>query len=298
MIALGIGLGPGRFAARLRRAGVALRLQASAGKPGLPVALGGAGVTLLDLVTLYTALANGGEVAPLRMTVRNEPASTGRLISPVAAWYLARILGSAPLPQGLVEARHTRRNRAIAFKTGTSYGYRDAWAIGYDGGYTVGVWVGRPDGTPSPGRFGRNTAAPLLFRVFGLLPARLGGPLPRRPAGALVATNGQLPRNLRRLDGPHPAHDSLTRAQRKTLTITFPPQGSVVELDEEEGRKPTLPLTAEGGRKPLRWIVNGRPVEGSPYRRQASWTPDGIGFVRVTVIDADGRTAKAEARIK
>ena len=292
-------VGPTRFAARLRKAGVTLRFQSSVAKPGLPVALGGAGVTLLDLVTLYTGLANGGAVAPL--TVRPGPpgaADTTRIVSPVAAWYLARILSSAPLPEGLVAAQHTVRKRAIAFKTGTSYGFRDAWAVGFDGGYTVGVWVGRPDGTPSPGRYGRNTAAPVLFRVFDLLPTHAGSALARRPAGALVATNAQLPRNLRRLNGPHPLSNSLIQAHRKALTITFPPHGSVVELDSEPGETPILPLTAEGGRKPLRWIVNGRPVQGSRYRRQATWTPDGVGFVRVMVIDADGRTASADARVK
>ena len=68
----------------------------------------------------------------------------------------------------------------IAFKTGTSYGYRDAWAVGFDGRRTIGVWVGRPDGAPVPGLIGRVAAAPILFDAF----ARTGqppAPLPRAP---------------------------------------------------------------------------------------------------------------------
>jgi penicillin-binding protein 1C len=191
----------------------------------------------------------------------------------------------------------------IAYKTGTSYGYRDAWAIGYDGRYAVGVWVGRADGTPSPSHFGRNTALPIVFKAFNLLPASRDGtagpPMPVRPAGALVASNEQLPPVLR-----HYA----ARSRRSTvaghaasgpaLAISFPPAGATVALERRKERTPQLFLVAEGGTRPLRWLVNGQPIKTPPDKRQAFWTVDGEGFVHVTVVDADGHSASVNARIK
>jgi penicillin-binding protein 1C len=287
-------LGPVRFAARLGSAGVSLRF---AGRPGLPLALGGAGITLFDLVTLYAGLANGGEVAPLVMTlpVAGEAPEGRRIFGVVAAWYVTRILEDAPPPADFITPVHSRRPRSIAFKTGTSYGYRDAWAVGYDSGHTVGVWVGRPDGTPRPGHYGRNTAAPLLFRVFALLPDRGGRPVARPPEGVIVARNAKLPGRLRRLvAGPA----GLARAPGTPLAITFPPDGAVVELARSADGIAPLPLTAEGGTAPLAWLVNGRAVAATPRRRSAYWQPDSEGFAHITVIDVDGAIANAEVFLK
>ena len=88
-----------------------------------------------------------------------------RLIDPVAAWYVGNVLIGSPPPEHAAGGR-------IAYKTGTSYGYRDAWSVGYDGRRTIGVWVGRPDGAPVPGLIGRVAAAPILFDAF----ARTGQP--------------------------------------------------------------------------------------------------------------------------
>lgn len=77
---------------------------------------------------------------------------------------------AAPVRRRRENGVHNR----IAFKTGTSYGYRDAWSIGFDGRVTIGVWVGRPDGAPVPGLIGRTAAAPILFDAFartGKIPA-------------------------------------------------------------------------------------------------------------------------------
>ena len=93
--------------------------------------------------------------------------------------------------------RRTASRDRIAFKTGTSYGYRDAWSVGFDGSYTIGVWVGRPDGAPVPGLLGRTAAAPILFDAF----ARTGK-IPLGPAGGaarpLIAATAKLPLPLRR----------------------------------------------------------------------------------------------------
>lgn len=294
-------VGPVRLAARLRAAGAALAFDPNRGKVGLPLALGGAGISLRDLTMLYAALADGGRSRPLTIEVTGGGAQpdAAPLMSAAAAWYLARILEAAPPPTDFVGATNARRPRKIAYKTGTSYGFRDAWSVGYDGRYTIGVWVGRPDGTPSPGSYGRKTAAPVLFRLFGLLPDA-GPALPGKPpAGVVMATQYDLPDRLRRF-GVNARRGGRQLVSSGVLSIVFPPKDAVVELQKRrkgEGYS-ALPLAAEGGRKPLTWVVNGRPLASLAHRRQIRWTPDGEGFVQVTVIDADGQRAAVTVRLK
>lgn len=289
---------PRRFDARLRAAGITLRY-GGRGEPGLPLALGGVGTTLSDLVSLYAGLAEGGAVGPIRAT-RDDPAtlSDAPLFGAVAAWYVTRILEAAPPPVNFVDPGATRDNRRIAYKTGTSYGYRDAWAIGYDDRHTVGVWIGRPDGTPSPDRYGRATAGPLLFKVFGLLPAGGGPANPVRPEGAIEVANSELPARLQRLGGNAGETAPLTRSLVQPLTVSFPPDGAEVQLERDGDGYAPLPLVVDGGRKPFRWLVNGSPVASAPHRRRAGWQPDGDGFVRITVIDAEGHIARAEVLLR
>jgi penicillin-binding protein 1C len=289
---------PRRVDARLR--GVGARLDYGGdGEPGLPLALGGLGTTLQDLVALYAGLANGGVVMPLAFTPdeTDRPAPVA-LLGEAAAWYVTRILEDAPPPGDYVDSRATRERRRIAFKTGTSYGYRDAWAIGYDARYTVGVWIGRPDGTPSPDRFGRATAAPVLYKVFLQLPGSGRPANPRRPEDVLNVAARDLPPGLQRISAGEAAPDTISRSLTQPLLVSFPPDGAVVELREGEGGYASLPLIADGGRKPLRWLVNGEPVEAPSHRRRADWRPDGEGFVQITVIDAEGTAARAQVLLK
>ncbi len=129
---------------------------------------------------------------PLIERAGSVEASPRRLLDPVAAWYIGNTLMGAPPPDN---APHGR----VAYKTGTSYGYRDAWAVGFDGRMTVGVWVGRPDGAPVPGLVGRAVAAPVLFDAFarsGLTPV----PLPPAPKGTVFAQTNKLPPPLQRFN--------------------------------------------------------------------------------------------------
>ncbi len=287
-------VGPARVAARLREVGLPLHWSKAHPQPGLPLALGGVGMTLEDLVTLYAGFANGGLIAPLRFGPA-DPAGPGqRLLTETACWYLGEILRNAPVPQNAVGPASVARPRVIAHKTGTSYGFRDAWALGYDADYTVGVWIGRPDGSPSPGYYGRNTAAPLLFRVFGLLPEPVGQPVAPPPDGALQVQREQLPERLRYFR-TRPAREMVNAPP---LALTFPVAGSTVELPERDGVWAELPLSAKGGVKPLRWLVNGRPLAATPWRREAFWPPDGAGLTRITVLDQVGQAASAEVWIR
>ena len=284
-------LGPSRFAAGLAAVGVRLRLPDPMAEAGLPVALGGAGITLADLTTLYVGLANHGVVAPLRYRLDDPAGVETALCGPVAAWYVNDILGDAPPPPGVLPAE-VRRGRHLAFKTGTSYGFRDAWAVGWDAEYTIGVWVGRPDGTPMPGSSGRVTAAPVLFKIADLLPAPVGpsGPGPA-PPGALLVKRAALPPALRRLDaGPLEAGEAGDGGGPK---IVYPPNGSRVAWEGKE-----LPLEASGGKRPFHWLVDGKPLPPAPPRRTLYWQPHELGFVRLTVIDAKGRSAHAIVRLE
>jgi penicillin-binding protein 1C len=283
-------LGPARFIAAMAGIGIRLRLPQAETQPGLAIALGGVGTTLTDLATLYAGLANGGKVAPLRYRPDEPPGAEAELFGPVAAWYVNDILAGAPPPPGVLPAE-VRHGRALAFKTGTSYGYRDAWAIGYDREVTIAVWAGRPDGTPMPGRSGRLTAAPVLFEIADLLgpPTAPGGPGPR-PDGALIAARRDLPPGLQKL-APG-AFDLDRSAEAQGPKILYPPDGSVVAWDGRE-----VPLEAAGGHGALRWLIDGRPLPAARPRRTSYWRPSGIGFARITVIDGDGRSARATVRL-
>jgi penicillin-binding protein 1C len=296
-VALMQRIGPTRFAQTLRAAGTPLRLPEEVAAPGLPIALGGVGITLEHLVTLYAGLADGGAVRPLRYVEGAPMAEARAVVSPAAAWYVTRILAEAPPPPNLLAPQNRKRGRAIAFKTGTSYGFRDAWAIGYDADYTVGVWVGRPDGSFSPGRMGRDAAAPILYETFDMLPrpAKAGAStLP--PPGVIIASNRDLPPSLRRFDAGGATLASLF-APEKGPRIGFPADGATVDLAAAGGPR-SLTLQASGGAMPLLWLVNGVPVPSAPYRRQAQWQPDGVGATRITVIDKAGKSASVEVWIQ
>ena len=286
-------LGPARLEARLRSAGMPLSLYDPDAPAGLPIALGGVGTSLERLVALYAALADGGTALPLRYATDAPEEEPTTLLSPGAAWQVTGILAQVAPPDGRMNPHYVRIGRDIAYKTGTSYGFRDAWAIGYDADFTIGVWVGRPDGTPSPDRYGRSTAAPILFRTFGLLPPPDGPLQPAAPDGVLRAANRDLPTRLRYFERPQAVGADAVAFRNSQIRIEFPLDATVVDLIDEAGQAESLPLQADGGRRPLRWLVNGRPIQTSRLARNASWTPDGPGQVSITVIDTDGHTATA-----
>lgn len=279
-------VGASRLTTRLAQAGGPLTLPKGE-VPGLAMGLGGVGVKLTDLTMLYCGIARLGTTVPLLersddLAVARPPQ---RLLDPVAAWYTANVMIGTPPPDNGVHHR-------IAFKTGTSYGYRDAWAIGFDGNRTIGVWVGRPDGAPVPGMIGRGAAAPILFDAF----ARTGqapAPLPAAPKGAIMAATGKLPLPLQRFQPGLLAGDN-AQAPR----ILFPPQGSRIELASAGGKPEPVALKIGGGAEPLTVLVNGMPVAAPAGKRVVFFDPDGPGFVRVTVMDANGRSDSVVVRVQ
>lgn len=288
-------IGPNRFAAALTATGVRLVFPRGGGAPGLPLALGGVSINLWDLTSLFVGLARGGLVAPLRLLPDQPELPPVRLMTETSAGTVVQILEGTVPPPGLVQAAEVLQRAPIALKTGTSYGFRDAWSFGISGAYTVGVWVGRPDGTPSPDRFGRNTAAPILYQVFDLLPSI---PMPRAAGRTSPSVPNPAPELLRRLDSEVRTDRPIRLADQDKLRLIFPTEQLVLDLVQPDGSYGALMMQAAGGRRPLTWLVNGRPVESRPSRREAVWRPDGPGFARIAVIDAEGRTAGVEVQIR
>jgi penicillin-binding protein 1C len=179
-VALLDALGPQKFVARLAHAGLPLRLPRGA-EPNLAMILGGTEARLEDLVGAYAALQRDGLAAAPRLRI-DEPLRERRLLSPGAAWIVREMLQSAPRPGEVAERFDTSLRSDLAWKTGTSYGFRDAWALGASGGAIVGVWIGRPDGTPLPGQYGAITALPLLFAISDSLPRELRATATPRPS--------------------------------------------------------------------------------------------------------------------
>ena len=268
-------LGPARLMAALRQAGVQAEVPGDV--PGLAVSLGGVGVSLEGLVQLYAAIARGGEAVELSVT-GGQPHVRQRLMSAEAAWHLGDILAAAPRPARLPDWR-------LAFKTGTSYGHRDALALGFDGAHVAGVWVGRADGAPVPGMFGVDVAAPLLFEVF----ARLGtqpAPLAPAPPSALVLAHADLPAPLQRF-GERVAQAS------DAPEVAFPPNGAALRV-----MPGGVLARVDRGTAPFTWFANGRPVLTSSHEREARLALDGPGFVALSVVDAQGRGARVELELR
>lgn len=296
-VSLTAALGPARLLAALRESGVEAVVPGD--EAGLAVALGGVGVSLEGLVQLYAALARGGEVRPLTVTVgdagpeslaldaqapgqaRPFEQSTSprpRLLTPEAAWQVADVLAGAPRPADLPKWE-------LAVKTGTSHAHRDALALGFDGEHVVGVWVGRADGTPVPGMTGAENAEPLLFEVF----ARLGGPValpPPPPNALLVAATSELPEPLQRLGVRPSVADDAPR-------LVFPPEGAAL-MPLASG----VPARVERGQAPFTWFANGVPVEQQSYEHEVRLPLQGPGFVTLSVVDAEGRASRVSVELQ
>ncbi|WOH62969.1 penicillin-binding protein 1C [Bradyrhizobium sp. BWA-3-5] len=287
-IALLDRVGSSRLSSRLKQAGGSLVLPKDEA-PGLAMGLGGVGVTLQDLTQLYAGLARLGAAKPLReIMLASDDREPLRLMDQAAAWQVGNVLLGTPPPENGVHNK-------IAFKTGTSYGYRDAWSVGFDGRITIGVWVGRPDGAPVPGLVGRTAAAPILFDAFartGKIPAAL----PKAPKGALIASNAKLPLPLKRF---RPAGELIRTGSDQMPRIQFPLNGSRIDVDRSvNGQGAPMPVKVAGGVLPLTIMMNGTSVGEIDSRRQRLVDPPGPGFARLTVIDATGAADTVVIRVQ
>ena len=279
VVALTEAMGPARLISAMQKAGMQPVFPGD--QPGLAIALGGVGVTLSDMVQLYATLARGGVVRPLSFRLDAEVPEGQRVVSEVAAWQVGDILAGLAPPPGAPSNR-------LAYKTGTSYGHRDAWAIGFDGSHVIGVWMGRADGTPVPGAFGADVAAPVLFQAFNRLKGKLD-PQPAAPASALLVANAELPQPLQRFRSRLAAFEAAADAP----AVAFPPDGAEVEL-----LAAGLKVKVAGGTAPFTWLADGVPVVVGLDAREAMLAMPGAGFVTLSVIDAEGRSDRVQVQVR
>ncbi|MEM6535690.1 MAG: penicillin-binding protein 1C [Pseudomonadota bacterium] len=282
-------IGPDRFAASLSMAGAHPRVARGAEQAsGLALALGGAGLTARELAVLYAALGDNGSAKPLvwredQIDVSAREAGH-RIMSERSAAEISQILKETPAPMGRIPGRLTKEAPQVAFKTGTSYGYRDAWAAGVSGDHVIVVWVGRADGAPRPGVTGRKAALPLLFELADraahhLTPVfegtgRLTSPENTPAIGALATFSDQVA----------PPH------------ILFPPADAELWAGTVGGRAPRPFVFAGRGDGGLEWYIDGELVDRDAGGLPA-WQPQSAGFYRVSAVDKAGRQSAVTVRV-
>lgn len=162
-------IGVPKFLQKLTESGFK-QIKKDENKLGLSVVLGGCGASLEELAQMYAAFANRGTLRSIKYRYGESAAAKEEIISPGAAYLITETLTELSRPDLPIQWHNATNLPKVAWKTGTSYGRRDAWSIGYHPKYTVGVWVGNFDGTGVPDLYGAGTAAPLLFNIFNQLP--------------------------------------------------------------------------------------------------------------------------------
>lgn len=265
-------IGSARFAAALENSGVPARTRSNQ-NAGLALALGGAGVTMRELAVLYHGLSQGGRTRSLLFAGEQKHGTSQQLLSPQSAEKITKILKQAPTPAGHLPHWLKEGSAAIAYKTGTSYGFRDAIAAGYSDEWTVIVWTGRPNGAPSPGRTGRSHAAPIMFDMFALLPHTVHGHIYQKttapPRGITENTVS---------GGP---------------VILFPQSGTEIGLSDFSTSGDGVRLDVQGEHGPFNWFVDGAALpKGSD-----TWYPERPGFYQLSVVDARGKIRSVNVRL-
>jgi len=259
-------LGPERFKSKLAQAQIPLRHG-----EGLPIALGGAGLTLHELVSLYTALGNEGKV--IKISVSPVVAIKAReevqpLFGAAEIAQINHLLSNNTAGAGRLHGRIKRQ--AIAYKTGTGPGGSDAWAIGTNGDYVVGIWIGSPTGDYLAKNTGLAQAVPVMNKVFDGL-----------PVGQLVQQS------------PQAAPEALVSVDKDKieLVVRFPVDGSVIE---GRGVGVPIPIALENAQYPVLVLVNGQESLWIPAAGVANVTLGQAGTYQFSLVDSDGKSASVK----
>ena len=276
-------IGPDRFVSSLAAAGLSARMPQKADRnTSLAVALGGVGLSPRDLAMIYSGLATDGTVRPLVWSAEPPEMRPGfQLLSKASAANLTKIMREAPAPAGRSPAALSKTAPRVAFKTGTSYGHRDAWSAGYTDDFTVIVWVGHANGAPRPGVTGRAGALPLLFDVFDQLHQFNGA---QENFDDPTFETGQ---TLARFD---------EQREEAAPEIVFPENGVELFLSPREGWD-RFSLAVRGGVSPYQWYQDGKPLSPSEDGRTI-WAPKEEGFYKITVVDKRGKSTTSKISVR
>ncbi|MEN8236357.1 MAG: penicillin-binding protein 1C [Pseudomonadota bacterium] len=280
-------VGPLHFVSHLQQTGVRLRMPYQGAAPNLAISLGGVGMSLEELVLLYSTLGHHGEVKPLHYSDEVAFGLHSQLLSGQAAQHLRSILTLSdhfsPLSAG--------HRGEFALKTGTSHGHRDAWAIGVGSGYTVGVWMGCPNNASLRGSTGLSAAVPIINKVFQVLPTRVC-----HPVVAKSSSDIHTPYQLK----SHVVQSQLSvHHMPESLTIQFPVNGTVLQPTRNElGEFHPVSLVVQGQKGEVTWLINGCTTGLVKERHRILWVPPSIGFYSLVAIDAAGYQAKVEVEIQ
>lgn len=264
-----------RFLGKLKEAGIEPQFPDSLEGPSLAVALGGMGMTLEQLVTLYAALARDGQVMNLSYLQKDDTSIQSQILSKHASKQVTNILTTT-----LDDEEHS-----IAMKTGTSYGHRDTLVIGYDRRFVVGIWIGLPNGSPMGPVSARTLTVPLLAKIFKLLPKE------QLATTQNIISPSMTLQNFSAVSHPQDLYKDIP-------VISFPIHETVIELEKDEKDLKPIPLTVTGGKRPYTWIINDTLFATQCWQQKQFWTPQNKGFYRVSVIDANGKVASIQVEIQ
>ena len=259
-------VGAGEFIDRLQK--VVGKVHIPNNSATLPVALGGLGISLWQLTQGYIALANGGSAKSLTTLEKTKQRNLS-LISPKSAKQITAILRQLPPPDNY-------RDQAdkIAYKTGTSYGYRDFWSMGYSKNYTIGVWVGRADNQPVIKASAREIATPIMFEAFSLTDAIKGLKQWRWSSNFI---KNKAPKVLKYFDKELKSQDR--------LKFLYPKKGA--RYQSASCHKVTVELAVDNGKEPYFFYIDNKPQTTNTKKLNLKL---GVGAHTITVLDSSGES--------
>lgn len=258
----------------------------------LPIALGGVGVRPYDVAALYSVFPRGDGTMVYPRVTHDEKKNVRAFLKARSVWYVNAILSQTSCSDLCVGQEGLFPSLCLPHKTGTSYGYRDAWTVGYTTTHVIVAWIGRSDGRSIPGLTGHTAAAPLVHKAVALLEKEeRSWQLPCAPDGALIAKNAELPEGLRYFGSPSQRAGTGEGAGAETgwkgtsgPSIFFPSEG--MRCCAKKGG--VLVFSARSANPPLTWFLNGVAYQGDPHDRELRWTVTHYGLLRVTVMDSKG----------
>jgi membrane carboxypeptidase/penicillin-binding protein PbpC len=281
-------VGYGSLYSLLRQSGIST-LRKSPESYGLSLTLGSSGVTLLELTNAYAMLARLGVYKPYVLEEGENDQQGERIISDGAAYIVADILSDSSRLQEIDIYRNEKIMPKVAFKTGTSYGQRDAWAFAYNRDYTIGVWLGNFSGSPSKALVGIEASVPVAFKIFDWLYSNQTATWYDRPNSIGLRSSDDLFVKSSVL----PA-SSVEFSDKDKPQIISPDSGAAYFLSGPQGTPQKLSFSARPGHgtSEFYWFLNGRLLSQASPGEKLFW-PMKPGQYNLTCSDNFGRSSTA-----